>query len=347
MIPAATRQRILRIAAELGYRADPTLQALMAYRRSRGSHGRQDTLACLVDGELRCGGFEAPAQAGILAGASRRAAALGYQLEAFRLGVSGLSPSQLNQTLSSQGITGALLVADCAGSSELAAIDWARLSAVRVGRATSGARLRQVTYDPCASIQLAMRHIIATGYERIGLVMPRWWNTGVDLAWSAGFLAEQAFLPASAQIPILGYGDDRTATPGAATEPVVVPRDVFEPWFVHHRPDVIVSHAPFVRPTLAALGLSCPEDVAYADLFLHETAGTTAGIFQNCERIGELAVDVVVDDIRQFVRGAPAVPTATLVSGTWIEGATLPCKDAAHPAAGSQAATVNERSGEA
>ena len=48
-IPAGTRERILGIAAKLGYAPDPMLSALSAYRSSQREKVFQGTLAWLVN----------------------------------------------------------------------------------------------------------------------------------------------------------------------------------------------------------------------------------------------------------------------------------------------------------
>ena len=64
--------------------------------------------------------------------------------------------------------------------------------------------------------------------------------------------------------------------------------------------------------------------MAFADIFVEQADGKTAGVLQNSERVGEIAVEVLAGQLLQNIRGIPTVPTATLVEGTWIDGTSLP-----------------------
>jgi LacI family transcriptional regulator len=332
-IPASTRQRIQGIAAKLGYRPDPALQALIAYRRNRTPSQRQTTVAYLTNWDTRFGWRKAPAHERFHTGATRKADELGYQLEHFWLSEPGISHAQLSRILVHRGISGVMLASHLPACDRLNDFDWTRFSAVRIDCFPHSPALRHVTNDQCAVIRMVMRRILEAGYQRIGFVMPRWWDAIVDLSWSAGFLAEQARLRASDRIPLLLYDTDQmTATSSRDPSCAAVPIDRFNKWHRRFRPEVVVSYAPFVLPTLAALGLSVPDDLAYADIFLTNKDGVLAGVHQNCEQVGEIAMELLASDLHQNIRGIPVVPTATLVEGAWCDGASLPTApiDASH-----------------
>jgi len=198
-------------------------------------------------------------------------------------------------------------------------LDWSRLSAVKIDFHPSTPHLHNVTNDQCAIIRLAMRRMIAAGYRRIGFVIPAWFDDFVDQAWCAGFLVEQQRLDPLERIPILLYPGNTVRDNGG-----LVPAAVFKPWFSRFRPEAIVSWGPFVLPHLAALGIAVPRDVAYADVFLECCDGRTAGVRQNCKRVGELAIEILAGQLQHHIFGIPPFPTVSLVEGTWCDGATLP-----------------------
>ena len=181
--------------------------------------------------------------------------------------------------------------------------------------------LHSVTNDQRAIMQLVVQQVRAAGYRRIGFVMPEWWDTTMELAWSAGFLAEQQRLESTDHIPIFHF-------PESAVE-AKHPLASLGSWYRHHRPDVIVSSKLFVQDQLEQLGLAVPDDVAFADIFVEEHDGRTAGVRHNCLRVGELAVEILIGQLQQNIRGIPEFPTATLVKGTWFDGASLPQRKAA------------------
>lgn len=324
-IPEATRKRIQAIAAEMGYHPDPALQALVAYRAGRTSPRRQQALAYVTNWDSRWGWRAMPAHEQFYTGATRKAAEYGYQFEHFWLGEPGMSERRFSNMLFHRGITGVLLASHRMTSDALLGIDWARLSAVQIDRFPHTPGLHYVTNDQSGMVRRAVRQILAAGYKKIGLVMPRWRDDFVDQAWSAGFLTEQQRLPAATRIPILLYQNDRVDAlpPYGFTNPAIA-LPVLENWYRRHRPEVIISYSPCVRGRLDQLGLSVPHDVAYVDMFLERNDGRIAGLRQNCERVGEAAVEILVSQLRQNLVGLPAVRSSTLIEGVWCDGESLP-----------------------
>jgi len=318
-LPLSTRQRIQTLAAAMGYRPDPALSALVAYRAGTKPRKAKLPLAYITNWDSMWGWKEAPAHAAFHAGASSRAAELGYRIEHYWLGAPGLSHERLSNLLHRRGING-LIFASHRGKFEApVALQWDKFAAVKIDFTPHRPALHNLTNDQRAAIQMAVRQATAAGYRRIGCVMPIWWDDFVDTAWSAGFLAEQFRLPERDRVPLLLYAD-----PG---ERRLVPRPEFERWLTRHRPDVIVSYAPFVQPHFAALKLDVPGDMGFIDLFLTDDNHHTAGIRQNCHRVGELAVEMVVAQMHQYSFGLPKVATTTYVEGSWEPGSTLPVRD--------------------
>src|SRR5262249_16266192 len=85
-ISPTTRDRVLATAEKLGYRPNPLVTALMRTRRRRGGDGGIDRIALITN----YGGRENWRSKDVcrweFEGISRRAAALGYSIEAFALG---------------------------------------------------------------------------------------------------------------------------------------------------------------------------------------------------------------------------------------------------------------------
>jgi LacI family transcriptional regulator len=186
--------------------------------------------------------------------------------------------------------------------------------------------LHNVTNNQCGIVRLAMQRVMALGYRRIGFVMHRGWDHSVDHLWTAGFLCEQANLAARDRIPIYLFPDAEPVEAWMAESKshVVAPPGPFEQWFKQHRPEVIISKASFVEPRFADLGLRVPRDVAFVDVFLEGKDGRTAGVRQNHDTVGELAVEILAGQLHHNKYGVPEIPTTTYVEGTWFDGATCP-----------------------
>jgi LacI family transcriptional regulator len=323
-LPVRTRTRLQALAAEMGYQPDPALSALVAYRRQVRSVRCSPLLAYVTNWDTRWGWRDSPAHRDFFAGASTKAAALGYQLDHFWLREPGLTARRLSRILFARGVTGIVLASHLVDQDEGPLdFEWSKFSGVKIDFAPRGQQLHTVTNDQRKIVTLAVRRIRAAGYKRIGYVMPAWWDAFVDHAWSAGFLAMQQLMPRADRIPILAYPQGRK--PGDYS----VPRPLLSRWLATHRPEVIMSYAPFVCGALQELGWEIPRDVAFVETFLDQPDGRVAGVHENCQRVGELAIDILSTQLQQNVRGVPEIPTVTLVEGSWCDGDSLPPAKAA------------------
>ncbi len=310
-IPAATRQRIREIADQLGYRPDPTLQALVAYRKSQTTERRKETLAYITDSASRWGWRASPTAERLFVGAQRKAVELGYRLEHLWLGEAGMSARRLGDMLYHRAIAGVLLAAHDGGRGDWAEMEWSRLSAVQLGGCPDELALHRILHDHAGSVRLAFRRARAAGYERIGLVVDPVRDAANDHACSAGFLSEQNRLPADTRIPLLPLRTEAGACALAT-------------WFDEHRPEAVLSLSPSLPDRLAHLGLAIPRDAGYVDLSLHLADGAVAGVYPHSETTGEVAVAALAAHLQQNERGLPPVATTMLVAGTWFDGASLP-----------------------
>jgi LacI family transcriptional regulator len=324
-IPESTRKRIRAIADKLGYVPDPTLQALVAYRKGRLSSRPKETLAYITNWSSCMGWRALPAHERAFIGAQRKAAELGYQLEHFWLGEPGMNQRRMSSMLYHRGIKGVLVAAHRETGDELSEIDWSHFSAVKIGCFPHGPALHRVIDDHSGMIRLAMRRIRASGFERIGLVMAQGWDDYSDRAWSTGFMLERGNLPPHQRIPIFKFTrgtHDWTAGPTLQQYPGELA--ALAKWLRDFRPEVIVGYSPAVLGRLGQLGMVVPKDVAYVDLCLDRADYRVAGVRQNGEFSGEVAISMLVGQLQRNLCGLPAVGTTTMVAGTWAEGASLP-----------------------
>lgn len=327
-LPASTRDRIQSLAKEMGYAPDPFLRALVAYRGRIMPHRDPPTLAYVTHWDTRWGWKKVTAHPQFYAGAERKAAELGFRLEHFWLGEPGLSHRRLSTILQARAISGLIIASHTREVDATLNLDWSRFSAVKIDYLPHQPALHNVTNDQCSIIRLAMQHVMAAGYRRIGFAMHRGWDHSVDHLWTAGYLCEQQNLPPDQRIPMFLFPEAEPAEAwlNESKSEVVAPAGAFRRWFRAHRPEMIISKASFVRPRFADLGLRVPQDVAFADVFLETFDATVAGVRQNHETVGELAVEILAGQLQHNKYGAPEIPTTTFVEGTWFSGASCPPK---------------------
>ena len=324
-IPEETRVRIQKIAEKMGYVPDPMLQALVAYRNKHTSKRQTQTLAYVTNWPTKWGWQSVTSHKKFYEGARCTAAQLGYQLEHFWLGEPGMSQRWLSHMLYHRGIKGVLLAAHEADCEPMDAMEWARFSAIKLGNYPAEPSLHRVTIDAAGIVRTVLRQIFAAGYQRIGFIVPSGWDDFVARDLAAAFWVEQQRLLEEQRVPILYLPKNphgEYAEEGR--EDSSVSDSFFQAWYHHHRPDVIVSSGPFAQTPLAKMGVSVPREVAFVDFSLEDATSGFSGVRLNCERVGEVAAEILTGHIAQNLCGTPVVPTATLVEGTWMNGATLP-----------------------
>jgi LacI family transcriptional regulator len=328
-LPEATRKRIHRLAARMGYRPDPVLRALIAYRSRSLARRSQPTLAYVTNWNTRLGWKQVTAHPEFFTGAQRMADHLGYRLEHFWMREPGLSQGRLSAVLVARGISGLVIASHGREMGDAVQFDWERFSAVKIDYFPHKPLLHNVTNNQCDAVRLAIQKVVSAGYGRVGFVMHRGWDHAVDHLWTAGYLCEQQHLPAGERLPahIFPGHDPIERWFNESNAPVEVDPEPFRKWMERHRPEVIISKGSFVLPLLKKWGIRVPQDIAFVDVFLEDTGGTVAGVRQNHKEVGAAAVEILAAQLQHNKFGVPEIPTTTFVDGTWFDGATCPVRN--------------------
>jgi LacI family transcriptional regulator len=239
-----------------------------------------------------------------------------------------MSLRRLDSVLLHRGISGVLFAASRATCEELGDLNLSRLCAVKIGSFPQTPVLHQITVDPVGVMRLAMRHILFAGYRRIGLVMSHRWDKLTDQVWSAAFHAEQYRCHLREALPILRLQCPLEEQPlsGLSAHDTANDAAALLHWTRQYRPEVVLGMTPAVLDHIHRCGFLVPQDFAYADLLLHKSGHTQAGVRVNCERVGELAVEMVDTQLQQNLPGIPENATVTSVGGSWRDGYTLPAR---------------------
>jgi LacI family transcriptional regulator len=205
-------------------------------------------------------------------------------------------------------------------------LDWDHFSAVKIDYFPHRPPLHNVTNSQSRIIRLAVRKTVAAGYRRIGFVVHRGWDHAVDHNWTAGFLCEQHLLPEEDRVPSHVFPPPHPVERwfNETNASICADREPLERWLNEHKPDVVIAKAAYVLPAFQQMGLSFPRDIAYVNPFLEEPDGTIAGVRQNHETVGALAVEILVGQLQHNKFGVPPIPTTTFVEGTWFDGASCP-----------------------
>ena len=303
-----TVERVQEASRKFGYKPDPMLSALMAYRSETRKTSYQSTLAWVTNYPTRDGWKQFEKNA-YLRGAEKRAGELGYLIEPFWLGEKGITPSRVSKILFSRSIQGLLFLPQARSRAHLN-LEWEKFSGVTFGRSLAKPRLHDVDNDHYASMSILMRQLKRKGYRRIALAIWPRVNESNDRTWTAAYWSFQTVLPQS-QIPVF-------------MDPLPWKIERFKKWMSKYRPDVVVSHSEVPLQWMQEMGLSVPGDVGFAMAAKHgELPAHYSGIDENSELVGETAINVLVHMIKGGEKGIPRIPISTLVEGSWGEGQTL------------------------
>ncbi|HSI82899.1 MAG: LacI family DNA-binding transcriptional regulator [Candidatus Methylacidiphilales bacterium] len=310
-LPAETRTRIQALAREMGYRPDPMLTALTSYRQSTKLPIHQGTLGWIASDlqNLSTRNITLEYQPAV----RDRCLELGYQLEEFHL--SELSRPRLAKILKARNIQGLIFPPQGRHLTHIN-FDWESFSSVTFGFSLARPKLHLVTNAQYSSSRLAIRAMRKHGYRRIGYASIHSADVRTNQNFSSGFLAEQRGFRQSDQIPMLIY--DETKPYGRKYYV-----QQFYQWLQTYKPEAILALDDDVFKAMDELKISY-ETCGVASLALKETATGRAGVCQNSSAIGRTAVDFLVGMMHRNERGVPAIPVQVLVSGTWVEGETLP-----------------------
>jgi DNA-binding LacI/PurR family transcriptional regulator len=307
-IPAATKARIKQVAETLGYTPDPMLTALIAYRTRRRPVSFHGLLAWLGNTQHGYDWKLVPHHRDYFEGATVRARACGFQLEAFDLNTPDMTPERMVGILRARNIAGVLLAPQPLAPLQQA-FDWRQFSAVTFGYTLGDLGSHTIT----AAHYRAMRHIMGElrrrGYRRPGFSVAQSMVERTDYNLFAAFLLNEGGVPGLPEVPPL-FGPSRSA-------------EVVGAWLDRHRPDVIVSGNHLVLDILRERKFRVPDEIGAVCPCLPGADTELAGVVEDSKRIGAIAVDQLVSMINRGERGLPEYPVRIHVEGVWHEGRSL------------------------
>jgi DNA-binding LacI/PurR family transcriptional regulator len=305
------RVEVKAMAEKLGYRPDPMLASLVAYRQGKRASGIRACLAWINQwekpGELRAfREFDHYWQ-----GATEAAERLGYRLEEFCWPMAK-SGKRLQTILQTRCVRGILIPPHRSGL-ELPDFDWGQFSIVRFGASVGSLRAHMVTSDQSHCARLAYEKAEELGYRRVGYVSDLKFESNTRGHFREGYLnAQEEFSPRSRRLETLVFENEPKQHQGWLLE-----------WVQKQKPDAIITTMPTVRSLLGGLGLRVPQDIAVCVTSVLD-GNFDAGADQNSHEIGRVAVSTLASLILENERGIPRYQRRILVEGRWVDGSSMP-----------------------
>ena len=312
-ISAERRRQVHEQAARMGYSSNPHATGLVRSKHRSAVPEIRTSLAwlnCWRDSrQLR----NYPVFDGYWRGAQSAAKKFGYHLEEFVCNAR-LSPARLESILVARGVQGILLPPH-SFQPDWGAFDWSRFSIVRLGRTPEMPSAHIVTADQVMNTILAIKAMRARGYRRIGYVG---FDDAANYRWlfEAGFLRTQLEVKTADRLPIFAL---HPITPRAS-------QAEFTRWLKREKPDAILTPYPELPAMMKTSGWRVPVDVGLASV-TNSGEAIDAGVDQNAEEIGRVAVLVLLSLLYDNDRGIPPIAREVLIKGIWVDGASLPHRE--------------------
>lgn len=297
-ISAATRARVVAAAAGLGYRPDPALASLAAYRQAQAPPSGVETIVGLSTWPPRSRMLPEPEEVG------RRCAQLGFRLERIALDADPAAQRACGERLRARGVRGLLLGTGQVQQDELD-LPWEHFACISVSGAPRMRLHHSVTANYAHDLRLALEQVGRRGYRRPGLVLFPGILQATRADCVAGWSFAHGLFPAPIAAPL--QLRDRPSDRGACLD-----------WVDAEGIDVVLS---FSSAPLAWLRAAGRRQVGFASL--DAATGATAGVLQPRLACTLVAIDLLAARLRNHEYGPVAQPFALQLDGAWVDGPTL------------------------
>jgi LacI family transcriptional regulator len=321
-LPKETCQRLQALAEKMGYRPDPMLVSLAAYRQSRVAPQYKSTIG-IISGHAEPDGWHQGFNVSGIKfynGIVARSKELGYHIEEFSPVAMKVKPDKLAKILVNRGIRG-LIIPPRQRARGFLKLDWTHFSAVTIGYSLVYPELHRVTSNHAGSMVMVLRKLRQLGYRRIGVAIAQEFDERVNRGYSSGYAAGSRLYNEKDLIP--WFTLNTTSSELGA----------FKTWLKKYKPEVIVGLNFQLTNWIFDMGLKIPEDYAFVHLNLTYVDGKspdrekiTTGIYQKQAVVGAAAIDLLSGMIQRNECGIPEDPKIMLVQGAWIAGETAPSR---------------------
>lgn len=303
-LPKTTRERIQKLAQEMGYRPDPALSALVAYRQSTKNQPTEQVIAWVINVRNTQRLEELHVHRLLVAGAKERAQQLGYKLDTFWLGKEYKDGKSLNRVLKARGIQGVIFGA-FEYNDEPLELDWDLFSCIKVDPLPETLRFDTVHSDQLDAVDQVLKALTQMGIKRIGLAVSEYEEIYSRFTYASGFHTHRRLVDPADWIEPYYFQHD--ANYGVDVVPETVE------WARKNKIQALISN--WNNLELAARKLNEEGQVCrFIPLDADEKTAVNGGINQDHQENGRRAVDMAVGHIKTFRRGIEPRPCSTLVT---------------------------------
>lgn len=310
-IPESTRRRIFKIAEDLGYTKSPLVSALMAHLRSQREVKNTPLIAyvcgysdhrTMLANSFRRAYFE---------GAVARAESQGYRLELFFINdYSSRGGRRLSEVMRYRNVQGVIMGISPLNTAPVQ-LEWSAFASCVMGYSKNYKDLHNIDANSAQMLSLTLQRLKEKGYRRIGSLCGAFEDRRVEGVIKAA---------------MAGYNHNRRVSERVPFE--ILPPHRWNAKYISHWTKqqaldslIIQSHSPF--HFLVGAGRKIPKELAVVTLE-RSTETILSGIDQRPRQVGAAAVDLIIYQLNQNLRGIPANRRTLLLDGAWIDGSTAP-----------------------
>lgn len=291
-ISQATRERVEKAAAELGYRVHPMVAAWVATRRARRPGQHAVPLAYITSHPAGVPWGKEAHFSTILSGAAERVEDFGYRLNEYRLADYDGRMAALNRVLITRAVHG-IIIGPTLLRYEIPGLDWERFSIVTIGYSLSSPVVHRVTEDHYFGMKLAFESCLARSHRRIGLAITGRHHVLRRERWIGAYLAEQhQLLRRAERLPILELSTEDACASKRAQD-----------WVKRNRPEIVLADQPAFWEKIGVRALG----------FAITGTERSPGVHENNRGIGRHAADLLIGLLLRNERGVPASRQTVLV----------------------------------
>jgi LacI family transcriptional regulator len=313
-VAAATRDKVLAAAKQLGYVPNPKLARLMSeMAHSRSKANALGELALITTEDTEFGWKKYYHQLSCFEGAKAEAQAYGYNLLPVWALSRRFSKGRLTEFLWARGVDG--LVVMPLGRRMIGKsldIDWNRFCSVQIGATLSAPKLNLVRHNHYDGMMQTLLQMEKLGYERIGLCFSSDSDVRSYHRWASAYLYWRT---------IRGYTKD--TLPSFHYVAGEVDHRAFKNWIQQHGITGIIGMDTELLPVCERLGIKIPQDLGFSVLDHPGGDSKLAGIDQIAAQLGRMAIDLLMVAVRKGAKGIPPHPVHSIIEGKWTDGQTL------------------------
>lgn len=317
-IASKTRALVESLAKEMGYQRDPMLSIIAAHRWKNYKPKCSARVAVVWYGIAPIDWNRS-----VLNGIESTSLSLGYAVDNFDL-ASFPHPEKLPKILFARGYEG-IIHSQYRGLWMPRMIDWSPFPNVSFLIGNYPSEFDTIRLHASQAVVTAWEEAFNRGYRSPALVVFDETAQADEHLRTGTFLSLQQSIPVKNRIPPLRVPlTEKTANSTLSVKNSTLSE--IHRWMLRWKPDCVFGINQLPYWWIKAVSLDIPGDAAYIALSADHSHDMIAGLVANWEGVGIMAMEQLHLKIRASQRGAPALPTQTLVPYEFKDGASLPIK---------------------